>query len=777
MSIKPVDQFPGKVAPATPDNPFGTARNITIPGDGTGTPWESSILKDEWGFQHAMLLNAGMEPNGTPDSAENSQLFKAAKASIGNGANLLSNHNFLIASPDDSQPPPDATPRSYPPGFQIFSGVFANESTGITNLTYIDGRVSFSGGDFYMAVPNAGALENITEFVASVADFDGKPRTRGVSYALVGDEYRVTVGVDALEDVAANPTALGSVKFEQGSVATGHEVGSLSALNLTDYTDLIFDSVSSMSGFNSPSIGDIYKTKSHYQGWAAISSPPFGGAFYIVRDSADLPTADGVVNHYVGGNSFIAQLLTNGDGTINIDQCGARPNEPSLDSSSFINAAIASFGSVTASSASYFVNDAVILSKTGTFKCAGKGSTTFNLGSNINAGFRDNLNLDDPHLNSYIGHFQIFGGRVENRRSLDLTYFTVNSTFEHIRIYGAWAGIRVRKGWSSNCNNIYIRNDKSTLPLGPGLELVTDGNSEQVNAIDINGFNIQGFENNVKLSSGASSAVSRSINFNGGAIEGSRRTAVINETTRPVSFNGVYFENNFQDLDPSESEPIDYLSSQVASNASANQAFYSCYFRHGLAYIDNGQRTSIAYNGYLTAIGCEFSSVPGGLIDNTVVNNGNIEPHFKQIHLDGFPNNFYKGVTKEITLVEYTASLQDTADIANIAFKWPDSNERFGIGATSSPKIFIELTPISTFTATREASFRFNPLENTSVGNQILTGTNFTLGQPVVFEIIKSSANDQNSNQTYKGFMSQTSQGSSLFNIRIFARKYETRDF
>ena len=43
-----------------------------------------------------------------------------------------------------------------------------------------------------------------------------------MSFALVGDEYRVTVGVDALEDIAANPTPIGSVKFEQGIVATGH---------------------------------------------------------------------------------------------------------------------------------------------------------------------------------------------------------------------------------------------------------------------------------------------------------------------------------------------------------------------------------------------------------------------------------------------------------------------------------------------------------------------------------------------------------------------------
>lgn len=230
MSINPVTQYPGKVAPATPDNPFGTARNITIPGDGTGTPWESALLKDEWALHHAMLLNAGMTPNETPDSAENSQLFKAAKASVGNGANLLSNHNFLTSSPDTTgpgatQPPPDATPRSYPPGFQIFSDVFANETTGITGLTYINGRVSFSGGDFYIPRANSKELENITEFVASVADFDGKPRTRGVSFALVGDEYRVTVGVDALEDESANETLLGSVKFEQGSVATGHLVG------------------------------------------------------------------------------------------------------------------------------------------------------------------------------------------------------------------------------------------------------------------------------------------------------------------------------------------------------------------------------------------------------------------------------------------------------------------------------------------------------------------------------------------------------------------------
>lgn len=190
-------------------------------------------------------------PMGTTPVRDNNWVlspFASNVVNICSNTNLLSNHNFLIASPDDSQPPPDATLRSYPPGFQIFSGVFANETTGITNLTYVDGRVSFSGGDFYMPVANTGAIARLTfdQLVASVADFDGKPRTRGVSFSLVGDEYRVTVGIDALEDSGGGETLLGSVKFEQGDVATRHQSESLSSRNLSDYTDIVYASVSDM---------------------------------------------------------------------------------------------------------------------------------------------------------------------------------------------------------------------------------------------------------------------------------------------------------------------------------------------------------------------------------------------------------------------------------------------------------------------------------------------------------------------------------------------------
>ena len=45
--------------------------------------------------------------------------FASNVATICSNTNLLSNHNFLIASPDDSQPPPDATPAAIHPVFKF----------------------------------------------------------------------------------------------------------------------------------------------------------------------------------------------------------------------------------------------------------------------------------------------------------------------------------------------------------------------------------------------------------------------------------------------------------------------------------------------------------------------------------------------------------------------------------------------------------------------------------------------------------------------------------
>jgi|GEM_PF-3141184 len=274
-------------------NPTYTAYNQYTTYDRAGTI-------ERWYLKQSVPLGYIVDSVAYPDPQSDSanlypsdqvtEQYVNDRASL---ANLLSNHNFLIQTPDDSQPQPDATPRSYPPSFEIFSGVFANETTGITNLTYIDGRLSFSGGDFYFPVPNSGGLERLTNFVASVADFDGKPRTRGVSYALVGDEYRITVTTDALEDVSANPTPLGSVKFEQGSVATGHGIQRPSPFKV--FSSLFTDGTYTELNVHSTSVGDRIAVDDYAPG--NNSGVLF---FNVVADGTG--TADG--GKFVQGSGF-----------------------------------------------------------------------------------------------------------------------------------------------------------------------------------------------------------------------------------------------------------------------------------------------------------------------------------------------------------------------------------------------------------------------------------------------------------------------------------------
>lgn len=224
--------------------------------------------------------------------------------SISRNTNLLSNHNFITQSPDDITHP-SVTPTDYVSGTQVFSSVFVGDD--IVGLTYIDGRVSWTSGTLYFSVPNSGALEYVeqTDFVASVADFDGKPRTRGVSYALVGDEYLVTVGVDALEDESANETLLGSVKFEQGSVATGHEVGALSVGNLSDYTDVVFKS----SGSSSAVAEMVNLFSLNPSAYAVGSVLAAGGVRFKYEDSTGTITA----NNFAAMSDVIVQAFGAGE--------------------------------------------------------------------------------------------------------------------------------------------------------------------------------------------------------------------------------------------------------------------------------------------------------------------------------------------------------------------------------------------------------------------------------------------------------------------------------
>lgn len=85
MAINPESQYPGKIAPSSADYPYGAARNITTPGDGTGTPWEAALVNDIFGFQQQLLSETGAVPTGSPEKVGASQYYDAISSMIAGG--------------------------------------------------------------------------------------------------------------------------------------------------------------------------------------------------------------------------------------------------------------------------------------------------------------------------------------------------------------------------------------------------------------------------------------------------------------------------------------------------------------------------------------------------------------------------------------------------------------------------------------------------------------------------------------------------------------------
>jgi hypothetical protein len=77
MAIDPSAEYPGQVVTGDPGYPFGKARNVTVSGDGTGTPWEQRLANDILGFQQALLAAAGVTPSGVSDKVGASDYLDA----------------------------------------------------------------------------------------------------------------------------------------------------------------------------------------------------------------------------------------------------------------------------------------------------------------------------------------------------------------------------------------------------------------------------------------------------------------------------------------------------------------------------------------------------------------------------------------------------------------------------------------------------------------------------------------------------------------------------
>lgn len=129
MALNIEDSFPGKSNPANTEYPFGSARNVTVPGDGTGTPFVADILNDLFGFQQGLLAAAGLNANGLPDSINNSQYLDALNTiTLGELAKNTGAAEIGTASGNDIQTELDALSDGQTGGLIVFT-TFAILST------------------------------------------------------------------------------------------------------------------------------------------------------------------------------------------------------------------------------------------------------------------------------------------------------------------------------------------------------------------------------------------------------------------------------------------------------------------------------------------------------------------------------------------------------------------------------------------------------------------------------------------------------------------------
>lgn len=77
MAINPGALFPGQSTLPNASYPYGSARDVSSPGAGDGTPVRQVWVNDLWGFQQRILSEAGFTPSGNPDTVLASQYWDA----------------------------------------------------------------------------------------------------------------------------------------------------------------------------------------------------------------------------------------------------------------------------------------------------------------------------------------------------------------------------------------------------------------------------------------------------------------------------------------------------------------------------------------------------------------------------------------------------------------------------------------------------------------------------------------------------------------------------
>jgi len=100
MAIIPEDLYTLQITPGNANYPLGSARNITSPGDGLGTPLDLAWINDIWGFLQKLLDDEGIVADGNADTVLLSQYMEALTAKVSRTDNDLTVLNAITTAVD-----------------------------------------------------------------------------------------------------------------------------------------------------------------------------------------------------------------------------------------------------------------------------------------------------------------------------------------------------------------------------------------------------------------------------------------------------------------------------------------------------------------------------------------------------------------------------------------------------------------------------------------------------------------------------------------------------
>lgn len=101
MAIGIAAEYPGKTNGADANYPQGSAKNVSSPGSGDGTPWEEAWVNDKEGFFQRLLSDASITPSGSPDTIVNSDYVDALTKLVNSTTlKILSSAGYTVLDND-----------------------------------------------------------------------------------------------------------------------------------------------------------------------------------------------------------------------------------------------------------------------------------------------------------------------------------------------------------------------------------------------------------------------------------------------------------------------------------------------------------------------------------------------------------------------------------------------------------------------------------------------------------------------------------------------------